>query len=585
MERATMRCVGRRLFWEATSPKSQSTCFFGLDGQSNNYRIFSSLHDLLNRPQSPVVRHVQGTTSSCPRMTSKNAVQWKTCSFSSALPRPPSALRRLPHDVGGDESIYGPIHPNQQNPDDLLEWEQQCHAMFAVLASKHIIRTDELRRTIEGLTSDQQEAFSYYEKWTSAMITLLIHHQIMEQEELENALFGSLLREETRAVSHSTQTPTSTVPLYKVGDFVRVKRYQPTVKGGSSSATISLEWRRPHMRTPGYIYGVAGEIERVCGRFGDPSILAFGLDAPEVQLYRVRFRQRDIWPEQHDSNNSSHSVHGDDVVEVEVYEHWLQPASTGQGHSYEREPLFDHRPTHTPDVPDHGHHHHHHHYHDHEEGNLMHETRDLLEARAATLEGPPRPGEALFRALQKVLIVKEVVTTLELRTMTERLENAGKRLDGATLVARSWVDPAFRQRLIDDAPKAAKELGIPTSNPNAPTVLTVVPNTSAIHNLVVCTLCSCYPSGLLGIAPKWYKSREYRSRAVREPRVVLRDDFGLVIDDSKAIRVHDSTADHRYLVLPERPLGTAGWSEEDLRSLVSRDSMVGVAVAKTPKGE
>jgi nitrile hydratase subunit alpha len=541
-------------------------------------------------PQGPCVRRIPGTLLSCQWMTATNAIPWRTNAFPSSLPSPPSALRRLPHDVGGDASIYGPIHPNKQNPDDLLEWEQQCHAMFAVLASKHILRTDELRRTIEGLTPDQQEVFSYYEKWTSAIISLLIHHKIIEQEELGNALFGSLLlREETRAVSNSTQTPTSsTVPLYQVGDWVRVKRYQPTAKGGSSSSnattTTSLEWRRPHIRTPGYIYGVAGEIERVCGRFGDPSILAFGLDAPEIQLYRVRFRQRDIWPERHDSNRSSHGVHGDDVVEVEVYEHWLQPATTGQGHSYEGALLFDHSPTHIPDVPDHGHHHHHHdHDHDHEEDNLVHETRDLLEARVATLEGPPRPGESLFRALQNVLIGKEVVTALELRSMTERLENAGKRLDGATLVARAWLDPAFRQRLIDDAPQAAQELGIPSSNPNAPTVLTVVPNTPATHNLVVCTLCSCYPSGLLGIAPKWYKSREYRSRAVREPRVVLRDDFGLVLDDSKAIRVHDSTADHRYLVLPERPLGTEGWSEEDLRSLVSRDSMVGVAVAKIPK--
>ena len=110
----------------------------------------------------------------------------------------------------------------------------------------------------------------------------------------------------------------------------------------------------------------------------------------------------------------------------------------------------------------------------------------------------------------------------------------------------------------------------------------MVQNTPTVHNLIVCTLCSCYPSGLLGVAPRWYKSREYRSRAVREPRVVLRDEFGLNVPDSKTIRVHDSTADHRYLVLPERPLGTDGWSEEDLRTLVSRDSMVGVAVAKNP---
>ena len=151
-----------------------------------------------------------------------------------------------------------------------------------------------------------------------------------------------------------------------------------------------------------------------------------------------------------------------------------------------------------------------------------------------------------------------------------------------------WLPPGrmrrFRQRLLEDAPSAASELGIATSNPNAPTVLTVVPNTPDAHNLVVCTLCSCYPSGLLGIAPSWYKSRLYRARAVREPRNVLAS-FGTRIHDKTAIRVHDSTADHRYLVLPERPAGTGHMTAEELKRLVTRDTMIGVTTPAKVEGE
>ena len=424
------------------------------------------------------------------------------------------------------------------------------------------------------------------------MVTLLMmERKIITRDELIHALFGSDL------ASASGPPPE---PLYNVGDAVRVKSYQPssvsrsTDDKKSSSLLSFVEWKRPHLRTPGYIYGVAGEIERVCGRFGDPSVLAFAAllegeenksspsaIVPDVQLYRVRFRQRDIWPEQYSHDESD----GSDLVEVEIYEHWLEPATTTSGHSFEHEPLFDHTATiatHNHEHHDHEHHHHHH-SHDQNDGqDLSGESRNLLEVRVATAEGPPRPGKELFQALRKLLLAKKIVTASELRTMIEKLDSAGKRLDGASLIVRAWTDKDFEQRLLENAPEAAKELGISTSNPNAPTVLTVVQNTPTVHNLIVCTLCSCYPSGLLGVAPRWYKSREYRSRAVREPRVVLRDEFGLNVPDSKTIRVHDSTADHRYLVLPERPLGTDGWSEEDLRTLVSRDSMVGVAVAKNP---
>ncbi|KAL9188376.1 hypothetical protein ACHAXT_006754 [Thalassiosira profunda] len=449
----------------------------------------------------------------------------------------------LPHDVGGDPSLYGSLASKIERPDDLLDWEVRCHSLFAILATKGAVSTDGLRRAIEALAPSQYEAWSYYEKWAAGMTALLLEGGIVSSEELNEALFGK----EPVHLSPSE-------PLFQRGDFVRVRPYR-----GSG-----IEWRRPHIRVPGYIYGVRGVVERVCDEHKDPSFLAFGLDAPAVRLYRVRFRMKDIWPEHHNGDN-------DDVIEVEIYEPWLEASAESSGHDFEGNVLFDHSDE-GSDCIDFVHDHDHSHsHHDH-----SHSPRPIVEERAATLEGGPRPGKELYSALVKVLTEKRIVTPEEITAMSENLVMAGKTLNGAALVARAWTDPAFEERLLTDAPSAAAELDIATSNANAPTVLTVVKNTAEVQNLVVCTLCSCYPSGLLGIAPSWYKSREFRSRAVREPRQVLLE-FGTLIPESTRIRVHDSTADHRYLVMPQRPEGTEGWSEDELKSLVTRDSMVGVS--------
>ena len=144
-------------------------------------------------------------------------------------------------------------------------------------------------------------------------------------------------------------------------------------------------------------------------------------------------------------------------------------------------------------------------------------------------------------------------------------------------MARAWVDAAYKARLLASAPEAARELGV---DPGA-TLLVALENTEERHNLVVCTLCSCYPKRILGIPPDWYKSRAYRSRAVREPRAVLAE-FGTELPAGVAVHVHDSAADLRYLVLPMRPAGTEGMSEEALAALVTRDSMIGVSVPRGP---
>jgi nitrile hydratase len=183
---------------------------------------------------------------------------------------------------------------------------------------------------------------------------------------------------------------------------------------------------------------------------------------------------------------------------------------------------------------------------------------------------------AMAAAVGNLLIEKNIISRDDLRATIESIDSRSPA-DGAKVIARAWVDPAFKSRLLEDANAAADELGL-----DAGTIpIRAVENTPEVHNVIVCTLCSCYPRMLLGLPPDWYKSRAYRSRAVREPREVLRE-FGTEIADDVEVRVHDSTADLRYMVIPMRPEGTENLSEDELAALVNRDSMIGVTTAGKP---
>ena len=177
-------------------------------------------------------------------------------------------------------------------------------------------------------------------------------------------------------------------------------------------------------------------------------------------------------------------------------------------------------------------------------------------------------------SLRELLVEKGILTeeaiTEEVAAMRARTPERG-----AKVVARAWTDAKFKERLLKNGTRACEELGLEIPGLR----LVVVENTPQVHNVIVCTLCSCYPRVLLGIPPDWYKSRNYRSRMVREPRAVL-EEFGLSLPGQVSVRVHDSTADMRYLVLPMRPAGTEGWDEARLAGLVTRDSMIGVAVPR-----
>jgi len=208
-------------------------------------------------------------------------------------------------------------------------------------------------------------------------------------------------------------------------------------------------------------------------------------------------------------------------------------------------------------------HHHHDHDHDHD-----HDHTD-----------PPSELALRIKALESLLIEKGLVDPAAIDALIETYETKVGPRNGAKVVAHAWSDPAFKQWLLTDATAAIAAMGYRGRQGEH---MIVVENTPEIHNLVVCTLCSCYPWPVLGLPPVWYKSAPYRARAVADPRGVLKE-FGTEVDERTEIRVWDSTSEVRYLVLPERPEGTEGWSEEELSALVTRNAMIGVEKAKLPK--
>ena len=213
---------------------------------------------------------------------------------------------------------------------------------------------------------------------------------------------------------------------------------------------------------------------------------------------------------------------------------------------------------------------HHHHDHDHDHDH-------------AHPHAPPAKDEKIHSyyqvlglALKELLIEKNILTADEIRQTIEFRDSITPAM-GAKIVARAWTDPAFKKRLLTNGTETILEFGLDMGA----TILDVVENTPKVHNMIVCTLCSCYPRGVLGLPPSWYKSREYRARAVREPRAVLAE-FGTHLPDTVEVRVHDSSADLRYLVLPMRPAGAEKMNEEQLAALVSRDCMIGVSLPRQP---
>ncbi|MDB5510080.1 MAG: nitrile hydratase subunit alpha [Hyphomicrobiales bacterium] len=228
--------------------------------------------------------------------------------------------------------------------------------------------------------------------------------------------------------------------------------------------------------------------------------------------------------------------------------------------SAEHEHAHDHEHEHGHD---HAHAHGHEHAHDHDHG--------APHPLAADDTSPPGRYELMIMAMRDLLIEKDVITAEQVRKGFETLDS-WQPARGAQIVARAWTDPAYKARLLADGNEAIADFGLNMGGAK----LTVVENTDDVQNVIVCTLCSCYPRAVLGLPPDWYRSKAYRARVVVEPRAVVKE-LGLDLPDDVAIRVHDSLADLRYLVIPRRPAGTEGWNEAQLAAIVTRDCMVGVA--------
>jgi hypothetical protein len=205
----------------------------------------------------------------------------------------------------------------------------------------------------------------------------------------------------------------------------------------------------------------------------------------------------------------------------------------------------------------------------------MSNNHDHSNEEHAEITHDEKPGyyEILEISIREILIEKQLIKAEEIRKQIEVLDSRSPVL-GSKLVAKAWLDDAFRERLLADGNSAAEEMGITIYDDTA---FTVLEDTETLHHMIVCTLCSCYPRAVLGLPPDWYKSKEYRIRAVHEPRAVLKE-FGTVIPNSVQIQINDSTANQRYMVLPLRPKGSENFTIDQLEAIVTRDAMIGVAL-------
>ena len=423
-------------------------------------------------------------------------------------------------------------------------WELQMHAALVILenAKPPLMTDEELRRGIEVLDQHTYDTWSYYERWAASISAMLIERGVITTAELHAEL----------GLAHAESTDVQ----FGVGDVVRIRHEDPTRR-----------FKKPHLRTPGYVFGLRGEVTRYLGLYPDPGLAAFRLPAPRVPLYSVRISLSDIKRSRYYKEEAD--VEDGDVVELDVFQPWLDrvkeeedvSASLNEGVSALLASLEGHD---------------HDHDHDHVHSSRS-ETERIAHQREGSAEAADCPGRRLAEALLSLLQQKGMVSPAQLTSTIDRLESRGREMKGADLVVAAWTDETFKQELLHDANAAALSLGIVASS-DASTKLIVCENTPETHHVIVCTLCSCYPSALLGLSPAWYKSASYRARVVRQPRQVLLEAFGTTLPSSQRVVVHDSTADCRYLVLPMRPAGSEGLDREALRAIVTRDSLLGVRV-------
>ena len=315
-------------------------------------------------------------------------------------------------------------------------------------------------------------------------------------------------------------------PQFTIGDKVKIRHASPP----------------GHVRTPYFIRGKTGEIIRIIGEYANPEELAYGRDGKPFQpIYSVKFLQNNLW--------SNYLGHSKDSAIVEVMENWLEKQDLNQKINRTNDRELNHI---------------------HSGYDFAHKNPRLSDTEGIHLT----KHMEMATAVEQLLIEKDIFSADELRKMIEKID-AQSPIEGARMVARAWVDPDFKTRMLKNVNAAAKEMDIDVGSIQ----ILAVENTSVLHNAIVCTLCSCYPKFLIGLPPDWYKSRNYRSRMIIEPRAVLAE-FGTKISDNVEVRVYDSTTEIRYMVLPMPPENIGELNEQTLSSIVTRDSMIGTSFIK-----
>ena len=421
------------------------------------------------------------------------------------------------HDLGGREG-FGPVAVDPDEPVFASAWEGRTFALTSLALGALRVPTPAFRHAIERMDPAHYLASSYYEHWLTAAATLVVEAGVLDTDDLGDMPLS-------RPV-HPGAVPDVrpvTEPRFAAGDAVRVVD-------------------RPfpgHTRCPGYVRGRPGTVARVGPPGPVPELEAHRRERVPEPTYTVTFAAADLWP----------GSGADHTVAVDLYDHDLRRRERAQRASRRAQRVsaarrIDHASTAAGGHPVSGRH-----------------------------DDAPSEVEQRAAALEALLVEKGLVDPAAIDRIVEAYADDIGPMNGARVVARAWVDDDYRGRLLADGTAAIAELGFGGTEGDH---VVVVENEPGVHNVVVCTLCSCYPWPVLGLPPAWYKSPPYRSRMVREPRALLAE-MGCDVPAGTDVRVWDSSAEIRYLVLPERPAGTNGATEDELAALVTRDAMIGVA--------
>eukprot|EP01083_Nonionella_stella_P065274 170894_1 len=443
------------------------------------------------------------------------------------------------HDLGANNDfIDQSLH---RDVTSLTYWERKVDAFVILLRKAKVFNVSEMRKQIELIPKKSYLTIAYYEKWIYATTQCLLNKGVINESEL-------IARYRQYPQMDQLKSVNSSYHKYALGESVKVRNV--------CDATIQYEnWRlflglneKSHVRAPGYIVDKIGIIESYLGLLPNDELRAFGIKDAKVPIYRVRFKQKDIY--------SSHEhAHNDDTIDVEIVAHWLQKDG-GEEHK-----------DHDKDGTDHA-----------------HEQRALVEQNAVDKEPNLSPYELLSDVVISLCCDKQLVTMSQIQDMIQTYDTAQQLNLAPQIVIKAWRDEKWKRKLMNASDNGnandiiSETFGVEHMKKDHAFVLKVVENDENTHNVICCTLCSCYPRPLLGLPPHWYKSLRYRSEIISQPRELLKKEFGCDIPENMVLRVHDSTSELRYIVLPHTSQipNYKNMSDDQLAKIITRDMVIGV---------